>query len=167
MDSARSRTKPKLPGGAGTMVAAVLLVVVTTVGCGMRRGRLVAWRPADIKGPAGEPAAPGARTYRVALPAPEAGERPMRAELVFAGALDGARVDAIGVDGRARRPLLSREPATGDRLVVPLAGTHVQQVEIVLCGPGAAPSLSAARVATEMPISWPTALGAASAEVVR
>jgi hypothetical protein len=148
-------------------MAAALLVVVTAVGCGAGRGRLVAWRPADVKAPAGEPAARGARAYRVALPPPEAGERPMRAELVFASALDGAHVDAIGLDGRARRPLLSREPATGDRVVVPLAGTHVQQVEVVLRGRGAAPSLRAARVATEMPISWPAALGAESAAVVR
>ena len=150
-----------------TTMAAALLVVVTAVGCGARRGRLLAWRPADVKAPAGEPAARGARAYRVALPPPEAGERPMRAELVFASALDGADVDAIGLDGRARRPLLSREPAIGDRVVVPLAGTHVQQVEVVLRGRGAAPSLRAARVATEMPISWPAALGAESAAVVR
>ena len=150
-----------------TTMAAVLLVVVTAVGCGARRGRLVAWRPADVKAPAGEPAARGARAYRVALPPPEAGERPMRAELVFASALDGAarRRD------RSRRPRASpaavAEPATGDRVVVPLAGTHVQQVEVVLRGRGAAPSLRAARVATEMPISWPAALGAESAAVVR
>ena len=50
---------------------------------------------------------------------------------------------------------------------MPLAGTHVQQVEVVLRGRGAAPSLRAARVATEMPISWPAALGAESAAVVR
>ena len=150
-----------------TTTMAVLLVVVTAVGCGARRGRLLAWRPADVKAPAGEPTARGARAYRVALPPSEAGERPMRAELVFASALDGADVDAIGLDGRARRPLLSREPATGDRVVVPLAGTHVQQVEVVLRGRGAAPSLRAARVATEMPISWPAALGAESAAVLR
>jgi hypothetical protein len=115
--------------------------------------------------PAGE-GAPGARTYRVALPRPEAGERPMRAELVFADAIDGAAVDAIGVDGRARRRLLSRTPAAGDRVVVPLAGTYVEQVELVLRG-RAAPPLRAARVATEMPISWPAALGAESAAVTR
>ena len=138
-----------------TTTAAVLLAVVTTVGCGARRGRLVAWRPADVKAPAGEPTARGARTYRVALPPSAAGERPMRAELVFASALDGAQVDAVGLDGQMRRPLLSRGRAAGDRVVVPLAGAHVQQVEVVLRGQGAAPSLSAARVATEMPISWP------------
>src|SRR5436305_1088915 len=115
MDSTRKRTT----------MAALLLAVVTTAGCGARRGRLVAWRPADVNAPAGEPAARGARTYRVALPPPGAGERPMRAELVFASALDGAHVDAIGIDGRARRPLLSRTPAAGDRVVVPLAGTRV------------------------------------------
>jgi len=144
----------------GTAMTAVLLAVVTTAGCGARRGRLLAWRPVDVKTPAGEPAGRGARTYRVALPQPEAGERPVRAELVFAGALDGARVDAIGVDGRARRPLLSRSVAAGDSVVVPLAGTPVQQVELVLRAQGGAPALRAARVATEMPISWPAALGA-------
>jgi hypothetical protein len=148
-----------------TTMAAVLLMVVTAAGC--RTRRIVAWRPADVTVPAGEPTARGARTYRVALPPPGAGERPMRAELVFARALDGARVDAIGLDGRARRPLLSREPTAGDRVVVPLAGTRVEQVEIVLRGSGVAPSLQAAHVATEMPISWPVALGAESAEVVR
>jgi hypothetical protein len=92
----------------------------------------------------------------------------MRAELMFASTLDGAHVDAIGVDGGARRPLLSRKPATGDRVVVPLAGTHVEQVEVVLRGrTGGAPSLRAARVATEMPISWPAALGAETAQVTR
>jgi hypothetical protein len=150
-----------------TTMAAVLLIVVTAAGCRTRRGRLVAWRPADVTAPAGEPTARGARTYRVALPPPEAGERPMRAELVFASALDDARVDAIGLDGRARRPLLSREPTAGDTVVVPLSGSHVEQVEIVVRGRGAAPWLRAAHVATEMPISWPVALGAESPEVVR
>jgi hypothetical protein len=148
---------------SGTAMTAVLLAMVTTAGCGARRARLLAWRPIDVKAPAGEPAGRDARTYRVALPPAETGERPVRAELVFAGALDGARVDAIGVDGRARRPLLSRGVAAGDSVVVPLAGTHVQQVELVLRGQGA-PPLRAARVATELPIVWPAALGA---EVVR
>jgi hypothetical protein len=150
-----------------TTTMAVLLVVVTAVGCGVRRGRLIAWRPVDVNAPAGEPTARDARTYRVALPPREAGERPMRAELLFASALDGAHVDAIGLAGRTRRPLLSRKAAAGDRVVVPLAGTPVDQVEVVLRGSAAAPSLRAARVATEMPISWPAALGAESAEVVR
>lgn len=161
MERTRKRTT------ATTMAAAALLAMVTTAGCGARRGRLLAWRPADVKAPAGEPTARGARTYRVALPPPGVGERPLRAELLFAGALDGARVDATGLDGRARRPLLSREPAAGDRVVVPLAGRQVQQVEVVLRGRDTAPSLRAARVATEMPISWPVALGAESAAVVR
>ena len=159
MDSTRKNTQKTM--------ATVLLLVVTAAGCGTRRGRLVAWRTADVMAPAGEPTARGTRTYRVALPPPAAGERPMRAELVFASALDGARVDAIGLDGRARRPLLSRKPTAGDRVVVPLAGTHVEQMEIVLRGRAAAPSLRAAQVATEMPISWPVALGAESAEVAR
>ena len=145
-----------------TKIAVVALAVVTTVGCGARRGRLVAWRPIDVKAAT----TLGAHTYRVALPPAGAGERPVRAELVFASALDGARVDAVGLDGRARRPLLSRKPAAGDRVVVPLAGAHVEQVEVVLRG-AASPALRAARVATEMPISWPSALGAASAEVTR
>jgi hypothetical protein len=157
MESTRKRTT--------TMAAMVL--VATTVGCGARRERLVAWRPIDVGTPDGEPTAHGARTYRVALPHTEAGERPMRAELMFGGALDGDHVDAIGVDGRARRPLLSRTPAAGDCVVVPLAGTHVEVVEVVLRGHGAAPPLRAARVATEMPISWPAALGADSAAVAR
>jgi hypothetical protein len=148
-------------------MAAMVVAVATTVGCGARRERLVAWRPIDVGAPDGEPTAHGARTYRVALPHADAGERPVRAELTFGGTLDGDHVDAIAVDGRARRPLLSRTPAAGDRVVVPLAGMHVEQVEVVLRGPGAAPPLRAARVATEMPISWPTALGAGSAAVTR
>src|SRR4051794_2949447 len=150
-----------------TTMTAVLLIVMTAAGGRMGGGGLVAWRPPGVMAAAGEPTARGARTYRVALRPPEAGERPMRAELVFASALDGARVDAIGLDGRARRPLLSREPTAGDRVVVPLSGSHVEQVEIIVRGRGAAPSLRAAHVATEMPISWPVALGAESPEVVR
>src|SRR5262252_3499725 len=90
--------------------ATVALAVVTAVGCSGRE-RLVAWRPVDVMAPAGEPGGRGARTYRVALPAAGEGERAMRAELLFANAIDGAHVDAVGVDGRARRPLLSRTPA--------------------------------------------------------
>ena len=71
----------------------------------------------------------------------------------------------MGVDGSARRPLLARKPAAGDMVVVPLAGTHVEQVEVVLRGP--APALRAARVATEMPMVWPVALGTESTEVLR
>jgi hypothetical protein len=164
MDSTQKTKRLPALAAKGTRVA-VLLAVVTAVGCGARRARLVAWRPVDVTAPAGEPTARGARTYRVALPRPERGERPVRAELVFATALDGAHVDAVGVDGRARRPLLSRRPAAGDMVVVPLGGSHVEQVEVVLRG--AAPSLRAARVATEMPMTWPKALGAETAEVLR
>lgn len=164
MDSTQKTKRLPALAAKGTTMA-VLLAVVTAAGCGARRARLVAWRPVDVTAPAGEPTARGARTYRVALPRPEQGERPVRAELVFATAIDGAHVDAIGVDGRARRPLLARKPAAGDLVVVPLAGTHVEQVEVVLRGP--TPALRAARVATEMPIVWPVALGTESTEVLR
>jgi hypothetical protein len=170
MDSTRKTERTKgLPAFAakGTRVA-VLLALVTAVGCGARRARLVAWRPLDVTALPGEATTRGARTYRLALPRPAQGERPMRAELVFATVLDGAHVDAVAVDGHARRPLLSRKPAAGDIVVVPLAGTRAEQVEVVLRGPrGAAPPLRTARVATEMPMSWPVALGAESAEVLR
>ena len=120
-----------------TAVAAVLMAAVSAGGCSGRRARLVAWRPAHVAVLAGEADARGARTYRVALPRAEAGERPMRAELVF---------------------------------VVPLADRPVDEMEVVLRGPdpGASPpTLRVARVATEMPVSWPAALGAASSEVAR
>jgi hypothetical protein len=120
-----------------TAMAAVLMAAVSAGGCNVRRARLVAWRSADVAVPAGEADARGARTYRVALPRAEAGERPMRAELVF---------------------------------VVPLADTPVDAMEVVLRGPGPEsppPTLRVARVATEMPVSWPAALGAASSEVAR
>jgi hypothetical protein len=167
MDSTgKNHETSRLPALAakGTRMA-VLLAVVTAVGCGARRARLVTWRPLDVTAPAGEATARDARTYRLALPRAEQGERPVRAELVFATALDGTHVDAVALDGRARRPLLSREPAAGDMVVVSLAGTRAEHVEVVLRG--AAPPLRAARVATEMPISWPEALGAESAEVLR
>ena len=162
MESTRNRQSGR---SSRRTTAVMVLALATTVGCA-RRERLVAWRPIDVGTPDGEPTAHGARTYRVALPHTEAGERPVRAELMFGGALDGDHVDAIGVDGRARRALLSRTPAAGDRVVVPLAGAHVEVVEVVLRGHGA-PPLRAARVATEMPISWPAALGADSAAVAR
>jgi hypothetical protein len=150
--------------GLAMLVAAAAVVVGTFT----RRERLVAWRPVDVTAPAGEVDPRGARTYRVALPPAEDGERPVRAELLFATSIAGARIDAVGVDGGARRPLLSRKPATGDRVVVPLAGTRVDQVEVVLRDGGrGAPPLRAARVATEMPISWPVALGSDAAAVAR
>src|SRR5215831_1244389 len=153
------------PATRKTMTA-VLLAVVTTAGCGARRSRLVAWRPADVTAAAGEPDARGARTYRVALPPPGAGERPLRAELVFAAPLDGAQLDVVGVG--PRRPLLGQTPASGDRVVVPLGDAPITEVEVVLRGPGdAAPSLRTVRVATEMAISWPAALGARTGEVAR
>jgi len=148
----------------GTMTA-VLLAVVPTAGCGARRARLVTWRPADVTAPAGEPDAQGARTYRVALPPAGAGERPLRAELQFAAPLGGAQLDVIGVG--PRRPLRGQAPAGGDRVVVPLGDASVAEVEVVLRGRGATPPLRAARVATEIPISWPAALGSATNEVAR
>src|SRR5262245_25898526 len=125
------RDENRLPAsGTGTSLAAMLLAAVSAIGCGARRGRVVAWRPAGIVAEAGEPGVRDARRYRVALPPAQAGERPMRAELVFASSLDGAHVDAIGVGQRARRPLLARKPASGEVVVVPLAGEPVDQVEV-------------------------------------
>jgi hypothetical protein len=164
MTQTKSRRSASAPG---TTMVAVLLATVTAAGCEARRARLVAWRPADVTAPAGEADARGARTYRVVLPAAAAGERLMRAELLFASPLDGARVDAIGVGRPERRPLVVGQPATGERVVVPLPGAPVDHLEVVLRGDGRAPALRAARVATEMPVVWPAALGAATIEVAR
>ena len=72
----------------------------------------------------------------------------------------------VGVGPRG--PLLGQTPASGDRVVVPLGDAPITEVEVVLHGPGnAAPSLRTARVATEMAISWPAALGALSREGAR
>jgi hypothetical protein len=165
MTQTKNRRSASVPG---TTMVAVLLATVTAAGCEARRARVVAWRPADMAAPAGEPDARGARTYRVVLPPAEAGERPMRAELVFASPLDGARVDAIAVGRPERRPLVARQEGAGERVVVPLAGGPVDHLEVVLRGAvGPAPALRAARVATEMPVVWPAALGAATSGVAR
>lgn len=152
----------------GTAVAALLLAAATTAGCGARRGRLVAWRPAEVRAAAGEADARGARTYRVALPLAEPGARPLRAELTFGAPLDGARLDVVGVGPRPRRALVGGAQTSGDTVVVPLGDGEVAEVEVVLRGSGrAVPPLRAARVATEMSISWPAALGAAPGEAAR
>jgi len=152
----------------GTTLGLLLMAIAAVGGCEAHRGRLVTWRAATVTAPAGEPAGRGARAYRVALPPAAAGERPVRAELLFAEPLESARVDAIGVRGGARRPLLARRPARGDLVVVPLDGKPVEAMEVVLRGRAtAAPTLRAARVATAVPVAWPDALGPVASEVVQ